>query len=434
MLNLGRPVTALAGALLALLVCTYFVAMAVDAYSRLCDGDDCLTERTVQVVDARTDAGYWLVGLRTWQLVVEPSDPSRTSGTRLELTLRSQARDDELSAGRQVTAVSAGADVLSLRLPSGDVLDTEAHPRYAVPVNAAFALIAGGFGLFFAGTAVRTARELQSWTAAARVPVIRRDMGVALVLLGLAAFVAVRAYPRPAPIVFVAPVVAALFAVLVVRRRRADDRDAGDRGAGGRDAADADDDRMAGHLVGLLVADPLSPDARRNAAHLYLVARPVRWRRRPRLPHHAELAERVERLLVAQGATADWPGFGRLRSSARRGTVRLTHGIDAGRVDEDDLLILTLARNGLVTLICGRGAGEAAAPVPDPALVLGLTRVVLALAGAREPDVTAPWRVVMVLREANIVRPNGRELRERTEALAGELAGPLLDGLDATPG
>lgn len=406
--------TALTGALFALLVCAIFVAKAVDADSRLCDGDGCLTEHTVQVGDSRTDVGYWAVGLRTWQLVIEPSNPSRASGTRLEVTLRRQAHDDELIAGRRVTAVSAGADVLRLRLPSGDVIETEAHPRYAVPVNAAFALIAGGFSIFLAGVAVRTAFELQSWTAAALVPVIRVDVGLVLVLVGIVAFVAVRAYPRPAPIVFAAPVVAALFAVQVVRRRRADG------------AADPDDDRMAGHVVGLVAADPVPIDARRNNAHLYLIARPVRWRRRPRLPHHAELAERVERLLVAQGATAHWRGFGPLRSSARRGTVRLTHGVDAGRFGENDLLIVTLAKNGLVTLICGR--------VPDPAFVLGLTRAVLILAGAREPDATAPWHVAMVLRGVEHIRPSGGELQERSEALADELAGPLLDGLDATPG
>ncbi|PZF85915.1 hypothetical protein [Jiangella anatolica] len=423
MWNLGRPVAALVGALFALLVCALFVAKAVDANSRLCDGDGCLTEHTVQVVDPRTDAGYWAVGLRTWELVVEPSNPSRASGTRLEVTLRSQAHDDELTAGRQVTVVSGGADVLWLRLPSGDVLETEAHPRYAVPVNAAFALIAAGFSLFLAGIAVRTALELQSWTAAARVPVIRVDVGLAVVLLGVVAFVAVRAYPRPAPVVFAAPVVVALFVLRAVRRRRADDRDADERR--GADGDDPDEDRTAGHLVALLATDPVPVDTRRNNAHLYLVARPVRWRRRPRLPRHTELAEQVGRLLVTYGVTVNWPGFGPLRSSARRGTVRLTHGIDAGRIDENDLLIITLAKNGLVTLICGR--------VPEPALVHGLTRAVLALAGTREPDATAPWRVMMFLRGLWLILPTGRELRERPEAIAGELAGPLLDGLDATP-
>lgn len=423
MLRLGRPVTALAGALFAALVCALFVASAVDAYQRPADPTG-LPVSIVQVVDSRADAGHWLVGTRTWQLVARPSDTG-VSGTRLEVTLRPQAHDDELSAGRMITAVSAGADVLWLRLPSGVVLETEDHPRFAVPVNAAIALIAGGFGLFFVGIAVRSAREMRSWTADAGTPDVRLDVGTVLVLLGLVAFVAVRAYPRPAPLVFVAPVVAALFAVLVVRRRRADDRAAGGRAAG---------DRWAGHLVRSMTADALPREARGNTAYLYLVARPARWRRRPVLPHPAELAVRVERLLAAQGVATAWAGLGRLRPSDRGGTVRLTLGVDGGRVGDDGVLIITLVKNGLVTLACGRGVGEAAVPMRDPALVLGLTRVVLILAGTREPDATAEWQVAMFLRGVQVIRPNGGELRERTDALAAELAQPLLDGLDATPG
>lgn len=323
-----------------------------------------------------------------------------------------------------MTAVSAGADVLWLRLPSGVVLETEQHPRFAVPWNAAIVLIAGGAGLFLLEVAVRTARAMQSWTAATRMPDERPGAGTAVVLLGLIAFVAGHAYPRPAPIVFAAPVVAALFAVLVVRHRRADSRAVGD----------PEDARVAGHLLGLMITDALPREARGNTAYLYLVARPVRWRRRPGLPHHAELADRVGRLLVAQGATASWPGFGGFRSSVHGGTVRLTHGMDAGRVDENELLIVTLAKNGMVTLICGRGAYEAGAPVRDPALVLALTRTVLILAGVREPDVAAEWRVAMFLRGVQVVRPSGRDLVERAGALADELARPLLDGLDASPG
>lgn len=87
-LSLGRPVTALAYGLLLSLVCALFVAYAVDAYERPADPTG-LPEYPVQVVDSRTDVGHWLVGTRKWQLVAVPSDPSRASGTRLEVTLRS---------------------------------------------------------------------------------------------------------------------------------------------------------------------------------------------------------------------------------------------------------------------------------------------------------------------------------------------------------
>ncbi|WP_053207260.1 hypothetical protein [Jiangella muralis] len=462
-LSLGRPRTLLVLGIFALLVGALFAAITASVHARPAAGTPvceqafargCLTERTVLTVDVRTDAGNWLAGTRTWELAVPGDWPYPV---RPEASIRSQPPDDELRTGGRVTAVFEGPEVLGLRLPSGVALESEFHPRFAVPVNAAIALLAAGIGLMTIGFAVSTAREFRSWTVDAVTPVVGPNVGMAVALLGAVAFAGVRAYPRPAPIAYLAIGVAALASVLIVRHRRSPK--SRERFRSGR---------LTDELRRLMAADPV-PVGNRHNGHLYLVARPKASS--DLVPHPARLAAAVERLLGAHGADEFWPGLGRLDWEADGDGVWLTHGVRAGRVDEDDLLVLTVAADGTISLLCGRGTtprrpdgrersrGEPEVRLLDPVLVRGLTRTVLVLAGERSGSAThVEWSLSLYLDRLwsaaarddppggplsrSYVRPtyqrtiqaSGRMLRERSDAVAGQLAGPLLGVPDAPPG
>lgn len=433
--SLGRPVTTLLFGVLALLFGGLLTFAAVDVYARpgdlrdlpVCEHDvtdGCRTERGVVLVAARADPGDWLVGKQTWE----------TSGD-LVVSVRPQP-PAEVSAGSRVTVVFAGANVLWLRLPSGAVLETEEHPRFAGPTRAAVALLVSGIGLSLAGFAVSTKREYRSWTVDAGMPVVRPNPGMIMALLGALAFTGVRAYPRPGPIVYAAIGVAALIGVLVVRYRRSPQ---------GRQRLRAG--RLPDHLRRFVAADPVRPKDRNNG-HLYLVVRPAQLAYRP-VRNPARLAADVERLLAAQGAAEFWPGLGRLDGAADGDGVRLTHGVGtgpAGRPDEGDLLILTVAADGTIGLLCGRGTipwppeRSPAVTMADPALVLGLTRTVLLLAGeSGGPETNVEWTLSLYLDRLwggpprpsapaayhRTIHASSRMLRERSDAVAGQLAGPV---------
>ncbi|MBB5791350.1 hypothetical protein [Jiangella mangrovi] len=466
LLSFGRPLHLLVIGVFGLFVGALFALLALAASSRPADlagspvcehgfADRCVTERTVLAAADRVNAGNWLAGTRTWELTVQGGWPY---GDHPSVSVRSQPSDDGLRAGRRVTAIFNGPDLLGLRLPSGVVLETELHPRFAVPVNAGVALLAGGIGLILVGFAVSTAREYGSWRVDAGAPVARPNVGMVVALLGVVAFAGARAYPRPAPIVFVLPIVVAVIVVLIVRARRTAQRWAWQERRGAVDPTKA--------MAALIAADPVPSRARRNG-HLYLLARPAAPPEAA-LPGPARLAVDVERLLAAQGVADSWPGLRRLLWASDGGgdgdRVRLTHGVVAGRVDEDQLLVLTVTADGAVALTCGRGTAGPSIREPDvreldPALVLGLIRTVLLLAGWQSgPGDHREWSLELYLdglrgavmrngaspdvpprpyrRDAHrqLIHASGRGLRERTDAVAGQLAALLLAGFGVPRG
>ncbi|SEE65678.1 hypothetical protein [Jiangella alba] len=398
----NRPILWLVLALVAALAGLVFATEAARAFSRpaeptgiaRCDRDfdtGCLTSRDAVPETPFDRRGNRFTGIRTWRLDVQGDWPRRPYERRLELELRSQAGRDELGAGITVEVVFAGSEAVWVRLPSGTVLETTAHPWQAVPSGGFLALMFVGGAVWATDIAVRSARRRRSWVRAGHAEV---EPGIAMALFGVGALgVLVQfGYPRPTPLGVAGLVLTGWVGWVVVRHRHRLRRERSDRPVtASRYLARRRRADLMDELTRLTVT--AMPGADRRNGHLAVVVRPSAPRQWAL--DSEGVAAAAGRALAARGRDGFAPDLtagGWIRVGDG---VRLTRGIGVdGRADEDGLLEVSARDDGTILLACGRGTSYAAepSPVPNggdpaqgppvvlPALLLGLTQAALLLA------------------------------------------------------
>lgn len=370
-----------------------------------CDRDfaaGCVTERNVLPVEIEHARDDVLDRAPTWLMIVQGDRPPGDGGEYLDVTVRNQPGRGELRAGGWLEAVFVGEDVIWLRLPSGELLETEDHPWYAVPFTGCMTLAATGGAvalmtgpLYLGRSGPRWYRRIQGWPP---------GLGLAAIGLGLLGSMVCFAYPRPAPVTLFPAGLLVLLVWLLVRSRLGlgpiGRHGRGMRGSGASRLRDrADEARLRAELRRLARADLADGDQRRNG-HLAVVLSPATPVRR-RLDHDtiAAIVAAALELRGPAGVSPDLTAAGWIRS---RDGVRLTLGVAGdGTVDEDRFLEASVRDDGTVRLTCGRGAtpgGPAGPPVVPVALVSALTQGALLLAGRLDPDRThLRWAVAVRL-------------------------------------
>ncbi|WP_157987825.1 hypothetical protein [Jiangella endophytica] len=313
----NRPFLWLVVALVAALAGLVFAAEAVRAFARPAEptgiarcvrefDTSCLTSRDAMPESTLDRRGNRSTGIRTWQLDVQGDWPRGPYERRLEVEFRRQAGRDELRAGAMVEVLFAGSEAVWVRLPSGTVLETTAHPWQAVPADGFAALTFLGGAAWATDIAVRSARRRRSWVRAGLAEV---EPGIAMAAFGVSALglLVQFAFPRPTPLGVAGLVLTGWVGWVMVRRRlrpkRSAPRATASRFLARRRRADLMDELTRLTATGV-------PGADRRNGHLALVVRPS-------APRHWALEP--ERVAAAAG-----------RALTRRGRAGFAPDLTAG--------------------------------------------------------------------------------------------------------
>lgn len=125
--------------------------------------DGCITERAAVLEPPGYPGRSWLAGDRRWWARVPAGTPGLYGPERERFDVPRQDGQERLAAGMEVTVVYFGESPAWIRLPSGALLETEAHPRRKATVLAWVALGALGCGIFAIRAGIESGRLGGGW-------------------------------------------------------------------------------------------------------------------------------------------------------------------------------------------------------------------------------------------------------------------------------